>query len=124
VSEQAVLLEALDNLHAEATGQGGTYGFTREAVRALLPMHRCRSCGEGLCDPCVALLVVLYEPLLAAIDEAVKAEREACASLMEGGPERLPGTFTQSDLCRLVEHAQDMCECSERARAIRERGTR
>ncbi len=112
MSERAALLEALDNLHAEATGQGGTYGFTREAVRALLPGHRCRSCGEGLCDPCVALLVALYEPLLTAIDEAVK--------------QALKNALYDVDMVATVYADSPIATkaLSQAERAIRRRGTR
>jgi len=44
------------------------------------------------------------------IDEAVKAEREACAALISTG-----------EFCRHVEHVQGFCDCADMAAAIRAR---
>tara|TARA_R110000868_G_C10468717_1_gene728118 strand:+ start:97 stop:567 length:471 start_codon:yes stop_codon:yes gene_type:complete len=50
--------------------------------------------------------------------DAVTAEREACAALMESD---VRGARRVNQFCRLAEHKQNLCECAERADAIRAR---
>ena len=48
----------------------------------------------------------------------IAAEREACAALMESD---VRGKARVNVFCRLTDHMQNMCECQERADAIRDR---
>lgn len=92
-----------------------------EFRRAVVARCRAGRPGEGFDLDASYVLGVVHELAQQALQEAVEDEREECALLMEGGANK-PGTFTQSEFCRLVDHAQDICECSDRAAAIRARG--
>lgn len=50
--------------------------------------------------------------------DAEAAEREACAALMESD---VRGARRVNPFCRLADHMQNLCECEERADAIRAR---
>lgn len=52
------------------------------------------------------------------LEIGARLEREACAKLMESD---VKGNRRSNQFCRLADHMQGLCECEERADAIRNR---
>ena len=123
----AILAQALREAEQRGLNDGDTtaydLGYQRGLTEGRKEMEHQR---DAATDAAVSMEAKLFKARNEGREEGARAEREACAKLM-AGPDGDGLDLFQAEqsagrtFCRWVEHAQDQCDCAERAAAIRAR---